>query len=555
MLKRLEIKNYILIEALEIDFPEGLVIISGQTGAGKSILLGALSLLMGAKADASLISEGAESCVVEAEFSNPNVFLKTIIEDADAEWSDDSLILRRVISRAGRSRAFVNDCPFPVPQLNSLSSKLIDIHSQHQTLQLQNPSYQIDLLDYFAETQDIRKDYSQVYTKLNTMRSDLSKYQEQLKNLERERNYNQSQFNQLDNANLKEGELEDLEEEQLRLSHSEDISRHLVEAMEAMNSSTEEIPSIDSALKETVKALDKITSFIPESGQLKERIESARLELDDALSEISSLSDSIETSPDRLEQVESRMSQLYSLMTKYGCSNIKELIKERDRYSDILFDTGSLDDKIAELSENIKKQESILSDISSKLSQKRHSAAEGFASKLQDMIRSLELPLAIFEVDITTCKPSISGEDNVVFKFSSNSRACVPIAQCASGGEMSRIMLCMKAMMAKYVDMPTMIFDEIDTGVSGSVADKMGSMICKMGEDMQVFAITHLPQVAAKGNAHYLVSKSQSDSGVVTSTIGRLNADERVQEIARMLSGSSITDAAIANAKVLLDIF
>ena len=553
MLNRLEIHNYVLIDSLDIEFPEGLVIISGQTGAGKSILLGALSLLGGGKADASMISEGADSCIVEAEFTDVDPKIRTAVEDAGAEWDEGGLIVRRVVAKSGRSRAFINDCPVTVQTLVGVTSRLFDIHSQHGTLELQNPAYQTDMLDNFAGNGELRAEYYASYSRLQKLGAEKSALEESAGQLRRERDYNQAQFNQLDSAALKDGELAELETEQKSLANAEAIQESLCSVSEALAPSDEELPSLDSLLKESVRSLEKIKDYVPSAASLAERIESARLELDDVLSEVSSLSEKSEASPERLQSVENRMALIYSLFQKFGVSTEAELIALRDKYSLTLADTDNLDGRIASLAAEIKEEEKKNLQLSNKLTESRTKASGPFSEHIQGMIRSLEMPLSVFVADVSPAqKPGPLGRDNVRFLFSSTGRSPIPVQSCASGGELSRIMLCLKAQMAHFEAMPTLIFDEIDTGVSGSVADKMGSMICSMGKNMQVFAITHLPQVAAKGSAHYLVEKSVSADGRTTSSIRKLSDDERVMEVARMLSGSTISDAAIANARELL---
>lgn len=553
MLNRLEIHNYVLIDSLDITFPEGLVIISGQTGAGKSILLGALSLLAGGKADASQISEGADNCVVEAEFTSVDDRLKPIVEDAGAEWNDAGLVVRRVVARSGRSRAFINDCPVTVQTLASVTARLFDIHSQHGTLELQNPAYQTDMLDNFAGNLALRSEYSESYARLSSLNAEKRRLEESLERLRAERDYNMAQFSQLDSAKLKDGELLELEREQKELANAETIRESLCAVSEALAPTSEELPSVDSLLKESVRSLEKIASFVPSAGVLAGRLESSRLEMDDILSEVSTLAEKSEASPERLEMVEARMSLIYGLFQKFGCTNEAELIQLRDRYSAMLADTDSMDENLAALSTDIAAESKNNDRLTAALTESRKKAAKPFSEHIQSMIRSLEMPLSVFVADVSpAAKMGPLGRDNVRFLFSSTGRNPIPVQSCASGGELSRIMLCLKAQMAHFESMPTLIFDEIDTGVSGSVADKMGSMICSMGSDMQVFAITHLPQVAAKGSAHYLVEKSVSPDGRTTSSIRKLSTAERVLELARMLSGSTITDAAIANAKELL---
>ena len=557
MLSRLHVRNYVLIDSLEIDFPEGLIIITGQTGAGKSILLGALSLVMGAKADAAMVSEGADNCVVEAEFemSSDDVEMKEFLEDNEVEWSDGHLIVRRTVNRSGRSRCFVNDSPVPVQVLQDISARLVDIHSQHQTLLLSDRQFQLGILDYFAGNTDLKEQCAALWKKLNALKAELTQLETRISRINSEKDYNEAQFRQLEAAALREGELEELEIEQKQLANAEEIKTGLctVEELFTSASSGGEILSMDAALKESGRHLSRLARFIPAASDLSDRIDSCRRELDDILSEISDLNSRTDISETRLEEVENRMSLLYSLMQRHGCADVKELIGLRDKLSEALFDSTMLVEKRESLRKDIDNVKSELDAVADKLHESRAAAALPFAESIQESIRNLELPYSIFEVELLDMPVGANGRDSVQFRFSSSGRNAVDVAKCASGGEMSRIMLALKAMRARFAKMPTMIFDEIDTGVSGSVADKMGSMICSMGEFMQVFAITHLPQVAAKGKAHYLVSKDIDPTvSKAVSKIEKLSDDQRVLEVARMLSGSVLTDAAIANAKSLL---
>ena len=554
MLTRLQVKNYILIDSLEIDFPEGLVIITGQTGAGKSILLGALSLLMGAKADASMISEGAENCIVEAEFEvdGQNAGLKAILDENEAEWDEGHLIVRRVVNRSGRSRSFVNDSPVPVGVLQEVSAHLIDIHSQHQTLLLSDKHFQLDILDHFAGNADLRASCAELWTVLGKQKSELRSIQERLSRMALEQDYNQAQYNQLEAASLREGELAELEEEQKQLANAEEIKTSLG-AVEEMFAPTSDMMSVDSSLKEMERLLSRVGRYVPSAVELSERLASCRRELDDVYSDVSGINSRVEMSPERLAQVEDRMSLLYSLMQKHGCRDEAELIAVRERLSEELYDSTVLEEKMASLESQVALTQRALDEVADSLHQSRVEASGAFAETMTDAVRGLELPYAFFEVGIHEMPVGPSGKDTVVFRFSSTGRNAVELAKCASGGELSRIMLALKALRARYTNMPTMIFDEIDTGVSGSVADKMGSMICDMGAYMQVFAITHLPQVAAKGSAHYVVSKQiDGEAGKAVSTIERVTGESRILEIARMLSGSVLTDAAVANARSLI---
>ena len=558
MLSRLSISNFVLIDSLEITFPEGLIIITGQTGAGKSILLGALSLLTGAKADASQISEGAESCVVEAEFSisSDNENLHGLLEANEVEWNGGDLIIRRVIHKSGRSRSFVNDSPVPLSLLSELSASLVDIHSQHKSLILTDKHFQLEALDLYAKDTDILAQCRSAYARLRSLNTELEEARKRYDQLSQSRQYNEAQFAQLDAARLRDGELEELEQEQKALANAEEIKENLCAAEGALSpqEGSEEIPGVSEALRESARRLQKIASYIPAAQSLADRLESSRIELDDIINEIAELNSGIDVSADRLQTVEDRMSLLYELMKKHGCQNIAELIEVRDRYSDDLVDSSALEEKISELRKAAADAQKRYDEVSRQLSKLRKATAQPFAAAVKESLKFLELERASFIVEVSQAAPAADGCDAVSFLFSASGKNPVDVGRCASGGELSRIMLSLKAMMAGLTQMPTMIFDEIDTGVSGSVADRMGKMICELGRKMQVFAITHLPQVAAKGDAHYLVSKSmKEDSGDFRSSITQLDKDDRVMEIARMLSGSDITPEAIANARKLLE--
>ena len=554
MLSRLQVKTYVLIDSLEIDFPEGLIIITGQTGAGKSILLGALSLLMGAKADASMVSEGADNCVVEAEFETSDVSLRDVMEENEVEWEEGHLVIRRVVNRSGRSRSFINDSPVPVNMLQEISSRLVDIHSQHQTLLLSDKSFQLDILDHYAGNSQLREKCTALYRELGVLNSELSALDAKIARIAGEKDYNEAQYRQLEAAGLREGELEELEVEQRQLANAEEIKTCLCSVEELFTaSSSGEALSVDALLKEADKALSKVSRYIPELSELSDRIDSCRRELDDILSEVSTINSRTELSQSRLEQVEDRMSLLYGLLQKHSCRTEAELIELKDSLSEALFDSTQLEEKREELLSRIETVHKALHSVADELHERRTASVDAFAEAITTSIHDLELPYAVFEVELLPAPVGASGRDQIQFRFSATGRNAVDVAKCASGGEMSRIMLSLKSMMARYTNMPTMIFDEIDTGVSGSVADKMGSMICAMGTYMQVFAITHLPQVAAKGSAHYLVSKTIDPvTSKAVSTIEKLSAEQRVLEVARMLSGSELTDAAIANAQSLL---
>ena len=561
MLKALHIKNYVLIDSLDIEFPAGLVIITGQTGAGKSILLGALSLVMGSRADSSVIGAAGDSCVVEAEFevNDEDGSLRQYLDENEIDFDPvdgkGQLTIRRILNSNGRSRSFVNDSPAPLKVLSMLSSRLIDIHSQHETMLLRDKQFQMSMLDHFAGDSGLLQSCRTRWERLTGLKNDLDEVNANLSRTNAEKDYNQAQFERLDSAHLKDGELEGLETEQKQLANAEEIKSSLYQVENYFSPSGDDAQddrmSIDSMLKDSSRILDKLSSYIPSVSALSERIESARLELDDVLSEVSDLESGTEISDERLQEVEERLSLLYDLLKKYSCTQVSELIELRDRLSESLADTSVLEARKSALEKEIGEAEKDLADACSDLHDARAKAVPGFSENICNSIRSLELDRAVFDVVLEPGKPGPEGSDTILFRFSSTGKSPVDVAKCASGGEMSRIMLCLKAMMARYTNMPSMIFDEIDTGVSGSVADKMGSMICSMGDYMQVFAITHLPQVAAKGDAHYIVTK-EFDGDRAISSIRKISGEDRVMEVARILSGSRVTPEAIANAKSLL---
>ncbi len=558
MLESLQIRNYVLIDSLDIKFPEGLIIISGQTGAGKSILLGALSLLLGSKADASVIGGDADSCVVEAVFRIPETdhVLKDILAENDVDAVDEELIIRRVVNRSGRSRSFINDSPVNLQILQSISSRLVDIHSQHQTLLLSDRSFQLSMLDHFAGDESLLEECGESFRRFKTIDKEYSEITSKLARMSEEKEYVRARWQRLEDARLQDGELDALEAEQKQLSNAEEIKENLggVEELFCPSDPNSEALPLSSVLKEAQKMLDKAARFVPEAAGLSDRIDSARTELDDILEEVSAINSRIELSQERLEAVDERLSLLYDLMKGYSASTVAELIAKRDALSESLFDSAALEARKSELEAMMASEKRTLETVSKRLHEARVKASEPFSKAITESVRSLEMDHAVFKVELSDAPVSAGGSDAVRFLFSASGAAPADVAKCASGGEMSRLMLCLKAMMAKFVNMPTLIFDEIDTGVSGSVADKMGRMICSMGKDMQVFAITHLPQVAAKGNAHYVVEKEYDVLGKATTSVRPLEGQDRVMEIARMLSGSSITTAAVENAKALLSI-
>lgn len=552
MLSRLHIRNYVLIDTLDVEFPRGLVIITGQTGAGKSILLGALSLLGGCKADAASISQGQDSCVVEAEFDTDGLTpeIDAILAGNDIEKDGNHIIIRRTVNISGRSRCFVNDSPVSVQVLGELSSRLIDIHSQHQSLLLTDHRFQLGILDNFCGNAGLLEQCRSSWQSLGGLCRERETLSSRLKSISEQSEYNLAVLSTLKAANLRPGELEELEEEQKQLANAELIKESLAAAGELF--SPVDGQGICESLRESVKYLRKVTGFVPGAEELCDRMESSRIELEDISQTIADLDSGVNLSQNRLEAVEDRMSEIYSLLRRHNCSDVGELIALRDSLSSEAGGTADMQERLEELDSLIGAARKEYSGFCAALHDSRLKAAPAFASEIVKSLKYLELERGDFRVDITQAPEGPSGEDGVLFRFSSNGTVPVDVAKCASGGEISRIMLCLKEMMARFQGMPTLVFDEIDTGVSGSVADKMGSMICSMGSNMQVFSITHLPQVAAKGKAHYLVSK-EFDGERSVSGIRLLDRQGRVQEIARLLSGSTITAAAVANAESLLD--
>ena len=535
MLTRLTIQNYALIENLDIEFPSGLVIITGETGAGKSIMLGALSLLLGAKADVSALKDSSRNCVVEGEF----------------EVDGELLVLRRVISPAGRTRNFINDEPASLAALTEISSAIVDIHAQHQHLLLTDESYQMKVLDYYAGTGSLLEDYSRVHNELLQLENQLKELRIQIAKREGEMEYRSFQLEKLMEAKLREGELEELESEQKQLANSEQIRESISGAVNCMQPVG---GTIVQNLKDAVHLLQKCSNFVPELEELCNRLESCRIECKDIEDELEMLAERVVVSPQRLEQVEERLSLLYSLMRKHGVSTLEDLLEVQKGLQE---EMSGADEDVAK-AEGMEQQIKVLSaqreELAQLLSAKRKEKTGELAEELQASIRDLQMPYAVLKVELSdTGKYTAKGTDSVAFMFSANGEKKLnPLQKAASGGELSRIMLCLKSLMARFTGMPTMIFDEIDTGVSGSIADKMGALIGKMGERMQIFAITHLPQIASKKGTHLLVYKEFDAQNNATTRIRVLSPEERVNEVARMLSGASLTEAALENARVLL---
>ena len=533
MLKRLLIENYALIDHLDILFPGGLVIITGETGAGKSILLGALSLVLGGRSDVSVLQDPARNCVVEAVF----------------EEEGSERIFRRVVTPQGRSRGFIDDEPASVEMLRAAAGRLVDVHAQHQQLLLSERDFQRTVLDCHAGARDAWAAHRRNYQAWLDARAALQELEARIAASEREHDYLEFQYRQLEAAALREGEMDELDAEQRRLAHSEAVREQLARVEQLFEGSD---GSLESRLKEATAALERVAPYFPEFEAFGERLESARIELKDIRDEVSSRGEKVQYDPQRLEAVEERLATLHGLLRKFHVGTEAELIAVREELSARL--GAGLDDRqaCARLRNEVEAAEAACRQSAENLHALREKAAPGLAARLQEQVRALELPRARFAVQLETGPMGPDGSDEICFLFDANERGLQALSKCASGGELSRIMLCIKALLAEYQGMPTLIFDEIDSGVSGSVAEKMGRLIADMGRRMQVMAITHLPQVASQGCSHLLVYKEDGPQGLRTA-IRPLTGEDRVREIARMLSGADITPEALANARVLLD--
>ena len=531
MLKRLTISNYALIDVLDIEFPEHLVIITGDSGAGKSILLGALALLLGGRYDGAVLKDASRNCVLEAEF--------------------DDCIVRRVVTPAGRSRVFVNDEPATLEQIRTLASRKLDIHSQNSQLLLQSDDFCLSVVDAYAGNAALLDEYRKAYNTHQELTSKLAKLREERSVRERERDYVKFRYDQLVAANLQQGELEQIEEQQKTLANAGQIKAALSAAADALANGEQ---SVEQSLKEVGRSLQKIADCYPAAAELQQRIESCRIELKDVSDTLESGQEKIDASDEALQKVESRIALLYDLMHRNDAGNEEELIAVRDGYARDLAVSDSLSAEEERIAAELAAADARCTDLCRRLGEARRKVVEPLSGLLQDAIRELDMPKALFRAELVPlAQRGRSGAESVRFRFdSTGSGRFTDAGKTASGGEMSRIMLCIKALMARHAALPTIIFDEIDTGMSGSLADKVGRKIVEIGNNMQVIAITHLPQVAAKGGAHYLVYKEYMPEGAV-SHIRRIEGQDRVGEIARMISGSSISAEALAAARVLLE--
>ena len=550
MLTSLTIKNFALIEQLEMNFSDRLSIITGETGAGKSILLGALGLVLGKRADLTSLKDKEQKCVVEAHFQIDTYDLQDFFTANDLDY-EAVTIIRREILPSGKSRAFINDSPVNLNELVELGDFLIDIHSQHQTRELTNEDYQTEILDAFASNQTLLTDYKQHLSKYKTLKSDLKKLIADKESLTKEYDYNSFLLNELLAAALKSGEQEELEAIQERLSNVEFIGESLDKSLAILN---EEQIGVIQNLKEVKMALQKISGLSENYNTLYERVSSILIEADDITSELVSESEKLVNDPEKLELVNQKLQTIYALLKKHNVTTIDELLEIQNELDGKVLLADDLEGTIAKLESEIANQEEELNGIAAAITKKRLASAPVLTDKIADILSQLGMPNARFQFEISPTELYASnGKDSIQLLFSANKGTDFGLLKkVASGGEMSRIMLAVKSIMANYTKLPTIIFDEIDTGVSGEIAHKMGDIMKAMSEELQVFAITHLPQIAAKGQQHYKVYKSVVGETTV-SELKLLTTEERIIEIAEMLSGKEISDSALNHAKALLN--
>ncbi|TYP99375.1 DNA replication and repair protein RecN [Tenacibaculum adriaticum] len=550
MLTNLSIQNYALINQLSIDFTNGLSIITGETGAGKSILLGALGLVLGNRADLSSLKDTDKKCIVEAQFFVENYRLQDFFKDHDLDY-EDKTIIRREILPSGKSRAFINDTPVTLSALNALKSKLMDVHSQHQTLQLSDTDFQFSVIDALAKNQQKIASYKRGVKKYNSLQKELKELQNNQENANQQYEYNLHLFKELEEAKLQIDEQETLEETLDKLNNIEDIKLNLSEAL--LTAVNEEVGA-QSLLHLLENNLQKISSFSKEYEDLSNRISSIKIELDDIVSELEDANENVEFNPNELEEINDRLQLIYNLQKKHQVSSINELMDIYEQLSDKVV-------QVENASENINKKQAEIDDVAKKLDEvssmitnARQKAIPSLDKKLEFLLSELGMPNARFSIKITPTNSYLSnGKDELEFLFSANKGGSFgELKKVASGGELSRIMLSIKKILSENTQLPTIIFDEIDTGVSGEVSNKIAKIMQEMSQYMQVITITHLPQIASKGNMHYKVFKEEI-KGVTASNLKLLSYDDRIVEIAEMLSGKDVSESALIHAKELLN--
>lgn len=549
MLQSLHISNYALINELNIQFSQGMTVLTGETGAGKSIIIGALSLVMGQRADTRIVKEGEQKAVVEISFDIKNYNLQDFFDENELDYNDLTVIRREVLNN-GKSRAFINDTPAQLSLLKDLSNKLLDIHSQHENLLLATENYQLQVVDTVAGNSAEQNNYFTSFEIWNAAKAHLQKLKKEAEKQSADRDYIQFQLNQLDEAKLTEGEQAELEIELETLSHVEEIKTELQKVDTLLES---EETNVLTAVKESRNAIQKIKSYLPESDNWAERLDDILIELKDITSEISSAQNKIEFNPERLEFVDNRLGILISLQKKFKVQSVEELIELREIYRRQLDRIGNMDEELSEAEKSVRECFDRMKSAAQKLSSSRKKIIPFIEKHLVEQLLNLGMPDIQFKVNVTsTNEYTPVGNDLVTFLFSANkNRSVQPVAEIASGGEISRLMLAIKSMLVSKADLPTIIFDEIDSGVSGEIAGRMGEIMKMMSRNSQVIVITHLPQIAAKATDHFKVFKDNSGSETQT-FIKHLTPEERILEIAQILSGKQVTEAALMNAKELM---
>jgi len=550
MIQSLYIKNYILIDELEMQFSSGFTTITGETGAGKSILMGALSLILGQRVDTSVLKLKETKCIVEGTF-RPGAEVHKIFEANDLDF-EEVTILRREISPAGKSRAFINDTPVTIPVLKEVGNGLVDIHSQHQNLQLNDHQYQLEVIDHLAGSQKELPDYQKEYLSYTAVGQELKRVREEVSRLKEDLEYMQFQFNELDSARLQDGEMDDLEAELQRAEHAEEIRSALFQSVDLLSGET---TGILDQLKASLQQLNYISKFYSPALALSNRMESTYIELKDISSDLNQKAEKSDIEPGMLGKLQERMDLLFGLMQKHRVRDLQELIKLRDRFNEQILELTFSDEQIVKLEQQLLNIRGAMEHLSGILHEKRNLAAREMESHVVAQLQQLGIPNARFEVSINkSLDYNQFGSDEVIFLFSANKQGVLEeVGKVASGGEVSRLMLCIKSLVSTRRGLPTLIFDEIDSGVSGEVADKVGGIMEQLARGRQVMAITHLPQVASRGTDHFIVYKEDTSDATYT-RIRKLQHKERVAEIAGMLSGEKVTEAALSNARVLLRI-
>lgn len=549
MLKKIYIKNFTLIDQLDITFHAGFSVITGETGAGKSIILGAIGLLLGNRADSKMIKMGEKKCTIEAHFDLSKYNYEAYFEELDIDFEPEDTIIRRELTSNGKSRAFINDTPVSLQDMRTFGEQLIDIHSQHQNLLLQKEDFQLNVIDTIASDQKEVAAYKAAFQQYKNAEKQLAELTSRLAKAKENEDFLRFQYNELASANLVSGEQEELEQESKMLSHAEEIKSALYQA----NGLLSDDNAIIDQLRTVSEILNKVTSVYPKIEAAAARVDEAYIELKDIASEVSAESENIDYDPTHLEEVNQKLDTLFTLEQKYHVSSDTQLIALKNELDEQLQKIDNSDEETAELERVVGRWKAEAEKLGKTLTTVRKKAAKTIENEMGKRLVPLGIPKVQFKVEIAEKTLSLDGRDKVQFLFSANtSTALEPIAQVASGGEIARVMLSLKAMLSGAVKLPTIIFDEIDTGVSGKIAEKMALIMKEMGNaDRQVLSITHLPQIAALGHSHYKVEKEEAEDGT-HSRMRELSDEERVQEIAQMLSGADITEAALQNARELI---